>query len=149
MGQEVNKNPEAGRLREPFFSLDFACAHGFEILLDFLGGSLGQQGYHYDYDAGEDEAREWARMLNNRDGTNYEPKYKNAVDTRGNSFIASLSTNALKHMPKEAKTWSGLKRAGGGQERAIMPYINNDKLTSNDMIKDLLLNYDFNLGAQK
>ena len=88
--------------------------------------------------------------FNKRDGTNYEPKLRDKV---GSAYIARLSSdeNIMKEMPEEVREWKAKKNIGKLNQYIMgdVYYEDDNALTSNNIVFDLLDTYKFKLGKQK
>ena len=88
--------------------------------------------------------------FNKRDGTNYEPKLRDKV---GSAYIARLSSdeNIMKEMPEEVREWKAKKNIGKLNQYVMgdVYYEDDNALTSNSIVFDLLDTYKFKLGKQK
>lgn len=100
-----------------------------------------------------DKTQEFIDELNKRDGTSYGLKTTNK---QGDSYEITLTTNKeiLDKMPEEVKTWVAPKNSGkfGSTAEKVDALVYSERdhtLTSNGIVKDLLLNYDFHLGDYK
>jgi len=100
----------------------------------------------YSYNSTKDIIDEF----NKRDGTNYEPKLRDKV---GNAYIARLTNDEaiMKEMPEEVKEWKAKKNIGKLNQYVMgdVYYENDNALTSNNIVFDLLDTYKFKLGKQK
>ena len=88
--------------------------------------------------------------FNKRDGTNYEPKLRDKV---GSAYIARLTNDEdiLKEMPEEVREWKAKKNIGKLNQYTLgdVYYEEDNALTSNSIVFDLLDTYKFKLGKQK
>ena len=88
--------------------------------------------------------------FNKRDGTDYEPKLRDKV---GSAYIARLSSdeNIMKEMPEEVREWKAKKNIGKLNQYVMgdVYYEDDNALTSNSIVFDLLDTYKFKLGKQK
>ena len=108
--------------------------------------SIDVEASDYSYNSTKDIIDEF----NKRDGTNYEPKLRDKV---GSAYIARLTNDSeiMKEMPEEVKEWKARKNVGTLNQYVMgdVYYEDDNALTSNNIVFDLLDTYKFKLGKQK
>ena len=108
--------------------------------------SIDVEASDYSYNSTKDIIDEF----NKRDGTNYEPKLRDKV---GSAYIARLTNDSeiMKEMPEEVKEWKARKNVGTLNQYIMgdVYYEDDNALTSNNIVFDLLDTYKFKLGKQK
>ena len=109
--------------------------------------SIDVESGDYSYNSTKDIVSEF----NKRDGTKYEP-YLNSSKF-GAEYKAYLTSDAsiLKEMPEEVKEWKAKKNIGKLNQYIMgdVYYEEDNALTSNNIVFDLLDTYKFKLGKQK
>lgn len=100
-------------------------------------------------DSGEQSTNDLVAELNDRDDTQYiaKPHSKQASE-----YKIYLRKDKMDSMPEEVREWKAYKNPGdknAGSERKLLPVLMGNTLSSNDIVRDLLVNYGFNLGKNK
>ena len=103
-------------------------------------------------DVNNESAKKLIDALNARDGTDYKPQESDNREGDHYKIFLTSDEKIMSRMPKEVYSWTAKKnsgRYGSGEEQSdAKVYLQADNaLTSNPLVKDLLLNYDFHLGS--
>ena len=102
-------------------------------------------------DFGYNSTKDIVSEFNKRDGTNYEPLLSSSKV--GTEYKAWLTNNEdiMKEMPEEVRDWKVKKNIGKLNQYVLgdVYYAQDNALTSNNIVFDLLDTYKFKLGKQK
>ena len=103
-------------------------------------------------DVNSESTKKLIDALNARDGTDYKPQESDNREGDHYKIYLTSDEKIMSRMPKEVYSWTAKKnsgRYGSGEEQSdAKVYLQADNaLTSNPLVKDLLLNYDFHLGS--